>query len=342
MSLYKRKGSSHWWYSLSNPHGGPRIRKSTETSERRKAKEIHDQRQAELWKVKTTGRQFYEALSAWLDAKDRSVNELNAVEQIKNLYRDRPLTEVTGTSIEDIFGSRRHERSSEKRPVSAGTYNKHANIIRAAMNIALVKRWVDRIDKIPRKKEPKGKVKFLTREQFEILLSKLAEHQRPLFLFALATGLRWSNVSFMEWSRVDLQRKVAWVDADEMKGGEPIPVPLSPDAIKVLEGQIGNHDTYVFTYRGEPIKSPKTAFNRARTEAGLDNFRWHDIRHTWASWHVMGGTPLEVLQKLGAWKDPKMVQRYAHLDPGYIAQFAGNAKPYESNVIEIKKKRKKG
>jgi hypothetical protein len=59
------------------------------------------------------------------------------------------------------------------------------------------------------------------------------------------------------------------------------------------------------------------------------HFRWHDLRHTWASWHVMAGTPLEVLQKLGGWSSLAMVLRYAHLAPDHLAGYADNARPWE-------------
>lgn len=58
-------------------------------------------------------------------------------------------------------------------------------------------------------------------------------------------------------------------------------------------------------------------------------FRWHDLRHTWATWHVMGGTPLEVLKQLGGWADLRMVLKYAHLADSYVGSFANNARPYE-------------
>ena len=56
--------------------------------------------------------------------------------------------------------------------------------------------------------------------------------------------------------------------------------------------------------------------------AGIDNFRWHDLRHTWASWHVQNGTPLFVLQELGGWESVEMVRRYAHLAADHLAPFA--------------------
>ena len=56
--------------------------------------------------------------------------------------------------------------------------------------------------------------------------------------------------------------------------------------------------------------------------AGVPGFRFHDLRHTWASWHAMAGTPLSVLQELGGWHSPQMVQRYAHLAPEHLVAAA--------------------
>ena len=59
-------------------------------------------------------------------------------------------------------------------------------------------------------------------------------------------------------------------------------------------------------------------------EAGFTDLRFHDLRHTWASWHVQNGTPLHVLQELGGWACFSMVQRYAHLSAEHLAEYAGN------------------
>jgi integrase len=67
--------------------------------------------------------------------------------------------------------------------------------------------------------------------------------------------------------------------------------------------------------------------------AGLEDFRWHDLRHTWASWHVQQGTPLHVLQELCGWETAEMVRRYAHLAPEHLAEYAEKlAKP---RVVDI-------
>ena len=89
-------------------------------------------------------------------------------------------------------------------------------------------------------------------------------------------------------------------------------------------------------YRGGAIKQPtQVAWLNACKAAKLGDLHWHDLRHTWASWHVQNGTPLAVLQELGGWRDLKMVLRYAHLAPGHLVPYAGNsglAKPQEVEI----------
>jgi hypothetical protein len=62
----------------------------------------------------------------------------------------------------------------------------------------------------------------------------------------------------------------------------------------------------------------------ALKRAGIENFRFHDLRHTWASWHVQNGTPIFALQELGGWMTEKMVRRYAHLAADHLAAYVGN------------------
>ena len=93
----------------------------------------------------------------------------------------------------------------------------------------------------------------------------------------------------------------------------------------VLAEQWGNHPEYVFTRNGKPLKHKLTtdAWYAACKRAGV-KARFHDLRHTWASWHVQNGTPLHVLQELGGWSSYKMVQVYAHLAPTTLQKWADN------------------
>lgn len=77
--------------------------------------------------------------------------------------------------------------------------------------------------------------------------------------------------------------------------------------------------------QGRLLNDPNNrAWRQALEKAGIEDFRWHDLRHRWASWHIQNGTPLYVLKKLGGWKTLVMVERYAHLLPENLARYAGN------------------
>ncbi len=87
-------------------------------------------------------------------------------------------------------------------------------------------------------------------------------------------------------------------------------------AMADLRKQIGKHTVRVFTYRGAPVANVNTkAWNAALPRAGIENFKWHDLRHTFATWHRQAGTPTHELQRLGGWKTAAMVDRYAHVAP---------------------------
>jgi integrase len=135
-------------------------------------------------------------------------------------------------------------------------------------------------------------------------------------VFAVATGLRAANVKGLQWQYVDIALRHAWVPGSQHKNGAPHSVPLNEMALSVVRKQIGKHHAYVFTYRSEPIGQLNTkAWSAALLRAGIENFKWHDLRHTFATWHRQAGTPTHELQRLGGWKTGAMVERYAHVAP---------------------------
>jgi len=67
--------------------------------------------------------------------------------------------------------------------------------------------------------------------------------------------------------------------------------------------------------------------------AGIDDFRWHDLRHTWASWHVQNGTPLNMLKELDGWSDIQMVLKFGHLS-GYAENGSRKINRFETNLLQ--------
>ena len=126
----------------------------------------------------------------------------------------------------------------------------------------------------------------------------------------------------MTWSQADLVRSTAWIHPDQAKARKAIAVPVSAAAVIVLREQIGKHPERMFTYRGKPVTQVSTkTWYQALKRAGIADFRWHDLRHAWASWHVQAGTPLHVPQELGGWESVEIVRCYAHLSSNHLAEY---------------------
>ena len=321
MSLYKR--GSTWWIDFTTPSGA-RIRHSADTSNKIEAQELHDRLKAEHWRLQKLGEQpkrtWDEAAKKWLQetAHKRTHHEdVLKLDWLQQFLHNRALAEITRDEIAAISACKRAESSN-------ATANRYLALIRAILRKASLEwEWIARVPKVKVYPEPKRRVRWITPRQAKMLLEALPEHQRETALFALATGLRQSNVVRLRWSQVDLVRRTAWIAADEAKGGEDIHVSLCDLAVEVLERQRGKHSERVFTYEGNPIRYVNTkAWRNALKRAGITDFRWHDLRHTWASWLIQNGTPLYDLQEMGGWKPAAMVRRYAHLAPAHMARHA--------------------
>lgn len=327
MSLFKRKDSPNWWVNF--PHNGRRVQQSTGTVDKAKANEYHDKLKASLWDQERLG---IKPSYFWQDAVVRFAKEVprgsSSEDQSRLRWLDRFLG---GRALESINRDLMERIIAAKCRAGAkpATVNRILQLVRAVLRRAVYEwEWLDRAPRFRFLKEPKRRVRYLTRDEAERLLLALPAHQAAMARFGLETGLRQANVSGLQWSQVDLARRCAWIHPDQAKARKAIAVPLTAGAVAVLRQQIGKHETHVFSYRGKPIQQVNTkAWRGALKRVGIEDFRWHDLRHTWASWHVQSGTPLHALQELGAWETAEMVRRYAHLSSEHLAQYVERFSP---------------
>ena len=105
------------------------------------------------------------------------------------------------------------------------------------------------------------------------------------------------------------------------------------DSSTAFEATRGQHPRWCFTFSGKRIQQSSTAWDKAKQRAGIEDFRFHDLRHTWASWHVQNGTSLPELMELGGWKSYEMVLRYAHLAPEKLSSVAGRIERQPSRSV---------
>lgn len=272
------------------------------------------------------GHSWSQAVELWLDAEERSDSEILSLTKLAEKYEDRPLEQCTAASLEQALGFCK----------TAGTYTRYRTMVTAILNRAKSKGWIEEVPKLEVRKDKKKKPrKWLTREQWAKLYAELPPHMQPMAEFSVETGLRQANVLGLRWEQIDLDRAFVWIEAQEMKDDDALPVPLSARALQVLKdiAKAKPNPEFVFTFRGKPIKEIKTAFIAACLRAGVgayvdgkyQGFTWHGLRHTWATWHVQNETPLDIVQQLGGWSDPRMVQNYAHHSAGHLARYADNA-----------------
>lgn len=322
MSLYKR--GEVWWITFTAPNG-QRIRGSAQTKDRKEAEEYHDRLKADHWrrcKLKEKPRRTWqEAVVKWLKEKEHKRTHKKDVDKLRwfdPYLRDKYLDEITRDIIDSIA------EVKERQGRSPATVNRYLALIRSILRAAWQEwDWIEKVPKIRMRQERNKRVRFLNRPEAERLMKELPDHLEAMARFALATGLRMTNVVRLQWSQVDLTRHLAWIHPDQSKTGNAIGVPLNTDAIRVLQSQYGKHNEFVFTYEGNPVeRASNHAWYKACKRAGIENFRWHDFRHTWASWHAQEGTPLSVLQEMGGWSSSEMVKRYAHLTAGHLVEHA--------------------
>lgn len=310
----KKRGDTYWIDVTIN---GNRIRESLKTDDSKQAKELHDIRRAELWRTRLLKERpkktFKDACDRWLIERGHKASIEDDKQKIAKL-----LPQIGSKMISDL--DRDTLEATLPTDTKAATRNRYRALVRAILRCCEREwDWLDKAPTLRTEAEPRRRVAFLTREQAESLVSQLPEKYRCLVRFALLTGLRKSNVHGLRWEDVNLVAGMVVVHADEAKAGERILVPLNSQAKAMLEAMPEPREGLVFKC---PSRISPTTWTNACKRAGVPWCRFHDLRHTWASWHAMAGTPLSVLQELGGWHSHEMVRRYAHLAPEHLAAAA--------------------
>jgi len=325
MSLVKQRNSKNWYCKFTAPDG-KLIYRTTRTADKQLAEEYEAKLKHDLYRQIQIGDK---PVMSWREAVVNfiSISESKHIKDNRSLFRVlHPyfdglfLHEINKSHIENFIQGRLDDG------VKNSTINKGLEKIRALLNLARDD-WKVRVDppKIRLLKTPRRRIRWITKNEATRLLSELLPHQYDMADFTLECGPRETNVTQLRWDQVDLVSGTVVIEGDDvLKDGVDYTIVLSERAKQIIRRQIGRHSIYVFTYQGKPIKRvANKSWRKAVKRAGLTNFRWHDLRHTWATWHVQRGTPLPVLQELGGWADLRSVQKYAHYNVETLRQYIG-------------------
>jgi len=146
------------------------------------------------------------------------------------------------------------------------------------------------------------------------------DHLKPAILLSLNLGVRRGELFSLKWHDIDFNQKNVTITASSAKAGQSRHIPLNPEAFEILhkwKEQPGVKSQYVFTGKdGKPFFDLKTAWKNILNKAEIKNFRWHDLRHSFASKLVMENVNLNVIRELLGHSSYQMTLKYSHLSPG--------------------------
>lgn len=218
----------------------------------------------------------------------------------------------------DKLASETTVRGTKRR---AGTVNRYLAYLSHAFTIAAREwQWLEAnpLTKVSKLKEPRGRVRFLSDEERGRLLAACRESDEallyPLVVVAISTGVRQGELLSLRWPDVDLEREVAV--AHDTKNRERRALPLSGLALDLLRdlGKLRRLDTdLVFANNKGKATFPRNAWESALKAAEIEDFRFHDLRHSAASYLAMSGATLAEIAEVLGHKTLAMVKRYAHL-----------------------------
>lgn len=335
MAVRRRKGSPHWHYDFTIK--GHRFRGSCQTDDKQTAQAVEAALRRDILLGTLTNKKPTATLDEafaryWLEHAHTLANaatiKYKAANLLEGIGKGKALDKLTNGDVASYVARRRGKPDLRYKKagklVSPSTVNRELTLLRSVLNMAR-DRWGYEVSAINWKAhwlmEAAPRDRTLRAGEVEALLAECADHLRPAVEFSLLTGVRLSNCITLDWSQVDMQaREIHFRLKSRRPGGKPHVVPMSEPCF-ILLANMGPEDRGpVFTRddRGRrlPIKTWKTAWRGALRRAGITDFRWHDLRHTSATWMIQAGVPLDVVQQILGHESITTTQRYAHRETG--------------------------
>jgi integrase len=242
--------------------------------------------------------------------------------------RDKLLAGETSRYAEPATGDPVKDAKRENSKRTGPTVNRYLATLSACLSYGVKSLgWIERnpIERVPKSKENPGRVRFLSEEE----LPRLLDTCRPwpdLYLavvLSLTTGGRQSEIMGLRWPQIDFARRVITLNQGTTKNKDARALPLSGEAFQLLQERSkvrSLKDDRVFPPVSDKAESRglRNAWERALKAAEITDFRWHDLRHTAASYLAMSGVSLVEIAKILGHRTLAMVARYSHLDPSHV------------------------
>lgn len=345
MSVYKPKGSSWWHYDF--VIRGVRFHGSTGTANHEAAKQVEAAKRTEAatgankrqaMTMNQAAERFYQEVGKHLASAEDIDRWLAAL--VVRVGPNTLLSEIDDPKMAEIVAKRRGELARNKKTlVSPGTVNRDTT--------ELLRRIMRRADKIWKKdvgempdwgkhllEEPEERVREATYDEEDRVFAGLRPDLHPIARFAIMGGCRLGELRRLTWPQVDFARmEVRIVGKSKKPGGKVRIVPMTGAMVAILQGCIGHHETYVFTFvcdkprtsadgsvirrKGDRYPISRDGWRRlwsdALHRAKVRDFRFHDTRHTSATRTLRASGNLKAVQKQLGHADLKTTAKYAHV-----------------------------
>lgn len=238
------------------------------------------------------------------------------------------LSDISSAKISECRDKLLSEEIVPGRKRSASTANRYLASLSHVFNMA-IREWewleINPVGRIKKQIEPRGRVRFLNEKERDRLLKECKESESPLLypvvVLAISTGMRQGEIMNIKWEDIDLARGL--IVLHETKNGERRTLPLTGHALELVKGlnEVRRKDN-PYLFPSKKLSGPanlRKSWDGVLRKAGIENFHFHDLRHTAASYLAMNGATLAEIAEVLGHKTLAMVKRYAHLSDAHTA-----------------------
>jgi len=239
-------------------------------------------------------------------------SDCDLIKTLGKHFNGKYLYEITPILVEKF-------KSERIKEVSPATVNRALACLKCMFNRAIDWGKIDTnpIIKVKLFRENNKRLRYLEKEEIVKLLARCNNHLKPIIIVALNTGMRKGEILNLKWHDIDFGRGIIYLL--NTKNGEKREIPMNEQA-KTAIIRVRKHpdSPYIFCNKeGKPYGDIKKTFLTALKKSGIINFRFHDLRHTFASHLVMSGVDLNTVRELMGHKSLEMTLRYSHLSPDH-------------------------
>ena len=298
---------------------GPRYEEAKKVLEARLGDKAHAKYPDIPWPQKITFETFADEYMEYSKGNKKAWDrDITSLKHLEPFFGDKHLDQIGSLDIEKYKQERKKEISRIKKLTSPASINRELALLKNMFNKAI--QW-KKAKSNPMKgvklfKESEGRTRFLTVEEIHKLLYSCSSNAylKIIVLMAMNTGMRRSEILKLKWDQIDWKEKI--IHLYETKSGRSRYIDISDSLTEALKDFRLNNEGVEFVFpnsQGKPFKNIRKSFGNACREAGIKDFRFHDLRHTCASHLVMKGVDLATVKEILGHRSFNMTLKYSHL-----------------------------